>query len=152
MGAFEGQPIAHPFPDYATPVSMKPIRAVQLTRFFRSLAYIALAIAAASLQPSSWAQDETFFAAAPFDIDKFEQHISNLLSTINRDALATLPKPSDPSELPIFIVGMPRTGSTLVERSVHTHPDAFGADEFPAFHVMVNGLAIYLRNRFEKKW
>jgi len=33
------------------------------------------------------------------------------------------------SELPIFIVGMPRSGTTLVEQIVASHPDAFGAGE-----------------------
>lgn len=33
------------------------------------------------------------------------------------------------SERPIFIVGMPRSGSTLVEQILSSHPDTFGAGE-----------------------
>lgn len=34
-----------------------------------------------------------------------------------------------PSSLPVFIVGMPRSGSTLVEQILATHPRVFGAGE-----------------------
>ncbi len=33
------------------------------------------------------------------------------------------------SELPVFIVGMPRSGSTLIEQILASHPDAHGAGE-----------------------
>lgn len=38
-----------------------------------------------------------------------------------------------PSDEPIFIVGMPRTGTTLLERSLGRHPDVFPAGELPHF-------------------
>jgi tetratricopeptide (TPR) repeat protein len=34
---------------------------------------------------------------------------------------------------PLFIVGMPRSGSTLVEQILASHPQVFGAGEHPAF-------------------
>ena len=37
------------------------------------------------------------------------------------------------SEEPIFIVGMPRTGTTLVERILSSHPDVFAAGELTHF-------------------
>jgi tetratricopeptide (TPR) repeat protein len=36
-----------------------------------------------------------------------------------------------PSEQPIFIVGMPRSGTTLVEQILASHPEATGAGELP---------------------
>jgi tetratricopeptide (TPR) repeat protein len=39
----------------------------------------------------------------------------------------------DPSERPIFIVGMPRSGTTLVEQILASHPDVFGAGEQKKF-------------------
>jgi tetratricopeptide (TPR) repeat protein len=41
------------------------------------------------------------------------------------------------SESPIFIVGMPRSGSTLVEQILDSHPDASAAGETPAFGALV---------------
>ena len=35
----------------------------------------------------------------------------------------------DPSSLPIFILGMPRSGSTLVEQILASHPQVFAAGE-----------------------
>jgi tetratricopeptide (TPR) repeat protein len=35
----------------------------------------------------------------------------------------------DPSQLPVFIVGMPRSGSSLVEQILASHPKVFGAGE-----------------------
>ncbi|HTU24912.1 MAG TPA: tetratricopeptide repeat protein [Pirellulales bacterium] len=37
----------------------------------------------------------------------------------------------DPSTAPIFIVGMPRSGSTLVEQILASHPDVYAAGELP---------------------
>ena len=38
----------------------------------------------------------------------------------------------DPSTQPVFIVGMPRSGTTLMERIIASHPRAAGAGELPA--------------------
>ena len=35
------------------------------------------------------------------------------------------------TELPVFIVGMPRSGTTLVEQILSSHPQVFGAGELP---------------------
>jgi len=40
----------------------------------------------------------------------------------------------DPSPLPIFILGMPRSGTTLVEQIVASHPLVHGAGELMALH------------------
>lgn len=37
----------------------------------------------------------------------------------------------DPSTLPVFVVGMPRSGTTLVEQILASHPAVFGAGERP---------------------
>ena len=39
-----------------------------------------------------------------------------------------------PSTLPIFIVGMPRSGSSLIEQILSSHPAVYGAGEINAFH------------------
>jgi tetratricopeptide (TPR) repeat protein len=38
----------------------------------------------------------------------------------------------DPSMVPIFVLGMPRSGSTLVEQILASHPQIHGAGELPA--------------------
>lgn len=43
----------------------------------------------------------------------------------------------DPSELPIFILGMPRSGTTLVEQILASHPRVFGAGELPLLQQLI---------------
>ena len=38
----------------------------------------------------------------------------------------------DPSSLPVFVVGMPRSGTTLIEQILGSHPQAFAAGELPS--------------------
>jgi tetratricopeptide (TPR) repeat protein len=39
----------------------------------------------------------------------------------------------DPAHSPIFIVGMPRSGSSLIEQILASHPEVYGAGELPEF-------------------
>jgi tetratricopeptide (TPR) repeat protein len=47
----------------------------------------------------------------------------------------------DRSRVPIFILGMPRSGSTLVEQILASHKRVFGAGELSAIRLAVDGLA-----------
>jgi tetratricopeptide (TPR) repeat protein len=48
----------------------------------------------------------------------------------------------DPSMVPIFIVGMPRSGTTLVEQILASHPKVFGAGELTEFGKAVTSLGM----------
>lgn len=48
------------------------------------------------------------------------------------------------TDRPVFIIGMPRSGSTLVEQIVSTHPDIYGAGEVKYFSMALGKL----RDRF----
>ncbi len=45
-----------------------------------------------------------------------------------------------PTERPIFIVGMPRSGTTLIEQILASHPLVFGAGELGTFEEIVNAV------------
>lgn len=47
----------------------------------------------------------------------------------------------DPSTKPVFVVGMPRSGTTLVEQVLASHPEVFGGGEMVAFDNAVASLA-----------
>lgn len=47
----------------------------------------------------------------------------------------------DPSHEPIFVIGMPRTGTTLVERILSSHPDVHAAGELQNFGVALKRLS-----------
>jgi len=56
-----------------------------------------------------------------------------LRQTFNRDVVRAMRGCGNPSPLPIFIVGMPRSGTTLVEQLLAAHPDVHAAGELTAF-------------------
>src|SRR6516225_146922 len=47
----------------------------------------------------------------------------------------------DPSAVPVFIIGMPRSGSTLVEQILASHPKVFGAGERNEMAQLVSDIA-----------
>jgi tetratricopeptide (TPR) repeat protein len=47
----------------------------------------------------------------------------------------------EPSTVPIFILGMPRSGTTLIEQILASHPKVFGAGELADIEKSVAGLA-----------
>jgi len=61
---------------------------------------------------------------------------------LNADVLKAKRGLGDPSASPVFIVGMPRSGSTLIEQILASHPQVFGAGERPDFgKALVGALA-----------
>ena len=53
----------------------------------------------------------------------------SIMRLYDADYFANPPFEGNPSALPVFIVGMPRSGSTLVEQIVASHPAAHGGGE-----------------------
>jgi hypothetical protein len=49
----------------------------------------------------------------------------------------------DPSSVPVFVLGMPRSGSTLVEQILASHPQIHGAGELMALEVLASSLSDY---------
>ncbi|MCW6509145.1 tetratricopeptide repeat-containing sulfotransferase family protein [Lichenifustis flavocetrariae] len=58
-------------------------------------------------------------------------------SVFDRDFVEDAAGCGDPSHLPVFILGMPRSGSTLVEQILAAHPDVHAAGETGAFQASV---------------
>jgi len=66
-----------------------------------------------------------------FDARGWQAHISELMQTFNREAMLRAPRAGNCSERPVFIVGMPHAGGTLVERILAMHPEVATAGELP---------------------
>lgn len=64
-----------------------------------------------------------------FEQDKFIQWAAQFRSVFSPRYFESVRGFGDPSDRPVFIVGMPRSGTTLVEQILASHPDVFGADE-----------------------
>ena len=68
-------------------------------------------------------------AAQCYDPAVDEKYVDDLFSSYTTTSMAKLPRASCWSERPVFIVGMPRSGTSLVEQILATHPQVFGAGE-----------------------
>lgn len=55
----------------------------------------------------------------------------NVRAIFNEQFFADRPVPVSPGKCPIFIVGMPRSGTSLIEQILSSHPDIHGAGELP---------------------
>ena len=66
---------------------------------------------------------------AEFDAEENAAEITALIEAIDAGFFERTKGFGLTSELPVFIVGMPRSGTTLVEQILASHPDAFGAGE-----------------------
>ena len=74
---------------------------------------------------------------APFDIDGFERRSGRIRAFFDENFFAARRGSGDPSAAPIFIVGLPRSGSTLVEQILASHSQVEGTMELPNILNMV---------------
>lgn len=68
---------------------------------------------------------------APFDIDHFERRTTRIKATFDAAFLAERTGAGEPARAPIFIVGLPRSGSTLIEQILASHSQVEGTMELP---------------------
>lgn len=85
---------------------------------------------------------------AAFNPAAHQQLIDQLITTYSAENLARFPHASNRSEIPVFIVGMPRSGTTLTETILATHDRVSGAGELALFNHISAGIpAERLRGR-----
>lgn len=75
-----------------------------------------------------------------FNRTQFHQLVDELIRTFPSDKTSSYARASIRSELPVFIVGMPRSGTSLVEQILASHPDVFGAGEERLFEFIAAGM------------
>jgi hypothetical protein len=68
-------------------------------------------------------------AAVDYDREGRTRFVDALISTYNPQTLALAKPGASDSALPILVVGMPRSGTSLVEQIIASHPAARGAAE-----------------------
>ncbi len=65
----------------------------------------------------------------PWSSAEHERAISRVVEEWTAERHAALPRARTRSEIPIFIIGMPRSGTSLIEQVLASHPDVFAAGE-----------------------
>ena len=66
-----------------------------------------------------------------YDADQTSRRFDDIIRVFSPAAIERLKGAGNPSDLPIFVLGMPRSGTTLVERIIASHPQVHGAGELP---------------------
>jgi tetratricopeptide (TPR) repeat protein len=64
-----------------------------------------------------------------FDADDFDLKVNNLITIYNTEFFASHTFKGNSSNVPVFIIGMPRSGTTLVEQIIASHSQVVGKGE-----------------------
>jgi tetratricopeptide (TPR) repeat protein len=74
-----------------------------------------------------------------FDSTAFRNRIDAIIGNFSKERLSRAARSDCASDRPIFIVGMMRSGTSLVEQIVSSHSAVFGAGELPHLECIVAG-------------
>lgn len=83
----------------------------------------------------------------PYDHAARVATIDGIINAYNPELFARLSRPALEDKRPVFIVGMPRSGTSLTEQILASHPAVYGAGELNEFNDMAAGLAYLLNSR-----
>ncbi|WP_276329890.1 tetratricopeptide repeat-containing sulfotransferase family protein [Rhodobium orientis] len=76
----------------------------------------------------------------PFDKDQFRRDIDDLIASFTEDVVASLSDAGCESRKPVFVVGLPRSGTTLTEQILSSHSKVYGAGELRRISVIVTAM------------
>lgn len=65
----------------------------------------------------------------PFDIGQVRSFVDGIIEVYTEEYFAKMRPHGNDTDRPMFIVGMPRSGTTLTEQIIASHPQMFGAGE-----------------------
>jgi hypothetical protein len=76
-----------------------------------------------------------------YDPDASERWMADVAEIFSAELLEAKGGQGARSDLPVFVVGMPRSGTTLVEQIISSHPMAHGAGELKRLHALTDRIA-----------
>lgn len=123
----------------ATPQEPRAIRDAILLHYALAKAYTdqrAIPQALAHLEAGSRLKRAEFNYDANIDTAS----MTSIGAAFSPDTLQRLRAGGNPSELPLFILGMPRSGTSLVEQILASHPLVHGGGESPRMDALVQEL------------
>jgi tetratricopeptide (TPR) repeat protein len=80
------------------------------------------------------------FSQNKFDMKSHQQLYDSFIACFNAEFFATRQNFGNPTTRPVFIIGMPRSGTTLTEQICASHPDVYGAGELGHIRKIANKL------------
>ena len=91
-------------------------------------------------------------AGERFDIAALRRQVDDLIELATPDFFSAAASWGNPSQAPVFIVGMPRSGTSLVEQIAASHPRVFGAGELHELGRIWEALSAHNKDRPVEKW
>jgi tetratricopeptide (TPR) repeat protein len=79
-------------------------------------------------------------AGYDFDLESYRRWVDSIIDLFTPEMLAAKASYGNPSEVPVFVVGMPRSGTTLTEQICASHPAVYGAGELTKLKRAANAL------------
>jgi hypothetical protein len=76
-------------------------------------------------------------AAISYDERSVFNLFDRIEATFTRELITQKSGSGDPSHMPIFVIGMPRSGTTLIEQIIASHPMVHGAGELQTFNDVI---------------
>jgi tetratricopeptide (TPR) repeat protein len=70
----------------------------------------------------------------PYDRNGRDAFINDLIRAYTKDAIAGVGEGGSASSKPVFVLGMPRSGTSLTEQILASHPSVQGAGEMPFWY------------------
>ena len=86
---------------------------------------------ASAFENYSQANELTKRYGSTYDREKLTQRVDQIMHCFDAAFMRDPPNQGSSSELPVLIVGMPRSGTSLTEQILASHPAVFGAGEVP---------------------
>jgi tetratricopeptide (TPR) repeat protein len=91
-------------------------------------------------------------AGERFDVEALRRQVGELIAFATREWFAAVAGFGNRSPAPVFIVGMPRSGTSLVEQIAASHPRVFGAGERPDMSAIGKALLGPHRGNLIGRW
>ncbi|MEM8776634.1 MAG: sulfotransferase [Pseudomonadota bacterium] len=87
----------------------------------------------------------------PFDREAFDRRVNRMIELFSKAFFEKRDGWGHPSDTPVFIVGLPRSGTTLTEQILGSHPACFGAGELAILTDLATGTPDRLGRR-DRHW
>ena len=91
-------------------------------------------------------------AGERYDPEAFARDVDGLIGVATPALFSAIAGWGNPAAAPVFIVGMPRSGTTLVEQIAASHSRVFGAGERREMNAVVDALVAHNDGRPLEKW
>jgi tetratricopeptide (TPR) repeat protein len=86
-------------------------------------------------------QESRKLAVSTHDIHRFRSEVDDVIRTLTPAVMSKFGDFGDPTDRPIFVVGMPRSGTTMTEQIIASHSQVEGAGELNRISLMAKKFA-----------